>query len=764
MDGSDQSSDSTLKPLHQPNTPKPSTRHIPQHQGSRAKERGRNEARRGGRARGGQGQRRAGGRDLSSATGRASRTASRTAIAFIAAFIMPEYAELHDTAHICADASRGFVFSKATVDTRWSLPCSLKQEAHSGSSRDEVNTDEDGMNHVRPLPGTESWTHGFELCVRHRGKEVCIAARKCASPPEHPMGDIAASSTQQQHQQQQQRESWCPTCAAVANDDEGASPPKCSGHGDLCQLQTVRRQDSRHVGRRFWSCCRSSARERCSYFRWASPCQRAKEADFFPTSAADADGLLLVTFRRGMHGRCVLLTANEEEPYGVHLCFLRRDGARLCFVDSRVRTTSTGVWQFGLWGGAYRRSPDPVYEYDAFRQRALALLGSTSHQITPPLRDAAAVLAAPACELLLDQRLFNGVGNYLRAEILYRAKIRPFDSARVALERADGSSTDILRVTREVLSEAVEKKGRNWLNVYRKAYARHEVDGLGRAVWYRGERGPLPTTLYEAEGAWDSLFFARLPDALDKAALHALCTRFGPVAHVAYNVRRAYAFVRFEAVESAAAAVAALDKLRLFGSELHVRFKRRLRKLQAAAAEGKGDEEKEERDETASAADGVEELDEEIDEEDLMAEEEVEEVTHAHTGALPSRCGPPEPRGAAELAAAPAHQGQTVEDEEDDEDEWDEPVGSYTSPPMALSTPSKPPPDAFGRSIRSFRSAGALAGSGRGDSEAAGAAGTTGEGNEGSGLDFLRNMAKSLNQQAERELKRPRKRERVSEY
>ncbi|XP_063452876.1 endonuclease 8-like 1 isoform X13 [Pan paniscus] len=40
----------------------------------------------------------------------------------------------------------------------------------------------------------------------------------------------------------------------------------------------------------------------------------------------------------------------------------------------------------------------------------------------------------PICEALLDQRFFNGIGNYLRAEILYRLKIPPFEKARSVLE------------------------------------------------------------------------------------------------------------------------------------------------------------------------------------------------------------------------------------------------------------------------------------------------------------------------------------------
>nr|XP_045372796.1 endonuclease 8-like 1 isoform X2 [Camelus bactrianus] len=40
----------------------------------------------------------------------------------------------------------------------------------------------------------------------------------------------------------------------------------------------------------------------------------------------------------------------------------------------------------------------------------------------------------PICEALLDQRFFNGIGNYLRAEILHRLRIPPFEKARTVLE------------------------------------------------------------------------------------------------------------------------------------------------------------------------------------------------------------------------------------------------------------------------------------------------------------------------------------------
>ena len=97
----------------------------------------------------------------------------------------------------------------------------------------------------------------------------------------------------------------------------------------------------------------------------------------------------------------------------------------------QVRVSSQSIWQLGRFG------PDPLYEHEAFCARALSLLeqqhasahhgalGLLEPTAQPVLvRDAAALLDGPVCELLLDQRLMNGVGNYLRAEILYRARVR----------------------------------------------------------------------------------------------------------------------------------------------------------------------------------------------------------------------------------------------------------------------------------------------------------------------------------------------------
>jgi len=44
---------------------------------------------------------------------------------------------------------------------------------------------------------------------------------------------------------------------------------------------------------------------------------------------------------------------------------------------------------------------------------------------------------------------------------------------------------DFLEVVRDVLCKCVEKHGnKNWLSVFRKRYSHHEVDSLGRIIWY----------------------------------------------------------------------------------------------------------------------------------------------------------------------------------------------------------------------------------------------------------------------------------------
>ncbi|XP_072409197.1 endonuclease 8-like 1 isoform X4 [Chiloscyllium punctatum] len=132
------------------------------------------------------------------------------------------------------------------------------------------------------------------------------------------------------------------------------------------------------------------------------------------------DGLLApmdIVFRFGMSGS-FKLTTEEDIPKHAHLKFFTKRKPRqvLCFVDPR---------RFGSWevNGTWQpdRGPCVMLEYERFRSNVLTNLSERAFD-------------KPICEVLLNQKYFSGIGNYLRAEILFRSKVPPFEKARTVLE------------------------------------------------------------------------------------------------------------------------------------------------------------------------------------------------------------------------------------------------------------------------------------------------------------------------------------------
>ena len=74
----------------------------------------------------------------------------------------------------------------------------------------------------------------------------------------------------------------------------------------------------------------------------------------------------------------------------------------------------TTFFRFGKWRVSNSftedRGPDPVFEYPEFRANVLKNIDRRIFQ-------------KPICELLHNQKFFNGIGNYLRAEILFRCSL-----------------------------------------------------------------------------------------------------------------------------------------------------------------------------------------------------------------------------------------------------------------------------------------------------------------------------------------------------
>ena len=115
---------------------------------------------------------------------------------------------------------------------------------------------------------------------------------------------------------------------------------------------------------------------------------------------------LRILFRFGMSGKFVFTRA-DGIPKHSHLQFHTVSGKGeepnvLSFLDVR---------RFGSWhvmeGWGEDRGPDIINEYDQFRTNILENLNDP-------------VFKKPICETMLNQKYFNGIGNYLRAEILYR--------------------------------------------------------------------------------------------------------------------------------------------------------------------------------------------------------------------------------------------------------------------------------------------------------------------------------------------------------
>ena len=220
---------------------------------------------------------------------------------------------------------------------------------------------------------------------------------------------------------------------------------------------------------------------------------RGKELKVFLSDSKKKKNQTHILFRFGMSGSFKLSSA-EELPKHAHLQFFtvgEKPEQVLSFVDYR----RFGRWEIeGDWGKD--RGPDPMFDYNSFRQNVLNNLQ-------------AAAFNKPICETLLDQKYFNGIGNYLRAEILFRAKVKPFSQAREVLKGLgetcdDKKDPDILLLCHIVPLEVLKlDKGKNydpqesdqsfdsWLQCYYVDGMKNLKDGNGRTIWFAGDPGPM---------------------------------------------------------------------------------------------------------------------------------------------------------------------------------------------------------------------------------------------------------------------------------
>ncbi|KAL2093237.1 hypothetical protein ACEWY4_010549 [Coilia grayii] len=215
-----------------------------------------------------------------------------------------------------------------------------------------------------------------------------------------------------------------------------------------------------------------------------------------------------IVFRFGMSGFFRLTLENELHKHA-HLRFYTCEKPRrvLSFVDVR---------RFGSWepNGTWQadRGPCIMFEYESFRNNVLSNLEDKAFD-------------RPICEALLNQKFFNGIGNYLRAEILYRLNIPPFMKARTVLEglrsqreedekeelnsKPAGKTErdcgpDLLSLCNAVPLEVVKLGGKGydpqkedysdfeaWLQCYYVDGMKTLRDHNGRTMWFKGDPGAM---------------------------------------------------------------------------------------------------------------------------------------------------------------------------------------------------------------------------------------------------------------------------------
>ncbi|XP_020663748.3 endonuclease 8-like 1 [Pogona vitticeps] len=212
-----------------------------------------------------------------------------------------------------------------------------------------------------------------------------------------------------------------------------------------------------------------------------------------------------LVFRFGMSGSFKVVPV-AEMPKHAHLRFYTREQPprALCYVDFRRfgRWEVDGTWQT-------ERGPCVMTEYEKFRENVLVNLPNKAFD-------------KPICEALLNQKFFNGIGNYLRAEILYRLKIPPFEKARTVLEQLQSreqtsgltlskkvklkrETPDLLELCHLVPMEVIKLGGKGydpdssedstafekWLQCYYVEGMKSLRDANGRTIWFQGDPGPM---------------------------------------------------------------------------------------------------------------------------------------------------------------------------------------------------------------------------------------------------------------------------------
>ena len=137
-----------------------------------------------------------------------------------------------------------------------------------------------------------------------------------------------------------------------------------------------------------------------------------------------------MTLTMGMSGNWAYTEKNKDVPKHTHLFLEDNNGGILGMHDVR----RFARWDWREWNS--ERSPDPCIEFDSFKKNVLdGILKRKS------------IFKKPVYETLMSQEYFNGIGNYLRAEILGRIDLDPNIPGDLYITSTGDRFFDVLKKT-----------------------------------------------------------------------------------------------------------------------------------------------------------------------------------------------------------------------------------------------------------------------------------------------------------------------------
>lgn len=218
---------------------------------------------------------------------------------------------------------------------------------------------------------------------------------------------------------------------------------------------------------------------------------RGKELQIqhIPIEQSDTDTSLVIslTITMGMSGNFVFKNEEEKSSKWPMLTWITSKKKnvemikRLELVDHR----RFAKWMIRPWNPD--RGFDMVTEHDQFKEKILQEHSLKNKDFKKPL-----------CEILMSQKYFNGLGNYLLAEILGRLNVNPFQSL---LDLKTSKVIELIQLCKDVPTESYilgggemkdwknpEKSSKEsfqtWLKFYKHKNSLSVVTNTGRNFWY----------------------------------------------------------------------------------------------------------------------------------------------------------------------------------------------------------------------------------------------------------------------------------------